>query len=215
MPTAPPTSMLYMTITTISFTTQTPVPIRSAVADTAPSNLTRAQAYGITAAALLSLFILAGIGLIILWWRRRIRFVRVPTIETEEAPTARMTRFPTAIEAPGSNRDRVLSLSFLRSEHAFPDQSPRQSFGHVVDRELGNEELNEEESMSLLESILEIYETPFPAGPGSPLPVSAFSVSSDGDERGVGNGKRATRQDSLPSLSDQRKWHARRRTAAP
>ncbi|KAK1042603.1 hypothetical protein LTR74_018506, partial [Friedmanniomyces endolithicus] len=169
--------------------------VQPASAKTAPSNLTRAQASGITVAALVCLFILAGIGLAILCWRRRIRFVLVPTIETEEVPTVPSTHFPTAF--------------------AVPDQAPRQSSEHTVDPALDNEELNEEESMSLLESIIEIYETPFLARCGSPVPISAFSVSSDGDGRAAtGHSQRATWQDSLLSSGDQRDWYGRRKTAS-
>ncbi|KAK0261936.1 hypothetical protein LTR35_017790 [Friedmanniomyces endolithicus] len=155
----------------------------------------KAQASGITVAALVCLFILAGIGLAILCWRRRIRFVLVPTIETEEVPTVPSTHFPTAF--------------------AVPDQAPRQSSEHTVDPPLDNEELNEEESMSLLESFIEIYETAFLARCGSPVPISAFSVSSDGDGRAAtGHSQRATWQDSLLSSSDQRDWYGRRKTAS-
>ncbi|KAK3670759.1 hypothetical protein LTR78_009331 [Recurvomyces mirabilis] len=195
MPTALPTSISYITITKTSSTTQTPVLVQSATAKTALRDLTRAQASGITAAALVSLFILAGIGLAVLCWRRRIRFVLVSTIETEEPPTVPPQHSPTAFEVP--------------------NQALRQSPKHIVDPDLGNEELNEEESLSLLESIMEIYETPFLAGSGSPVPVSAFSVSSDGDGRvAMGHSQRVTWQDSLPGSSDQRDWYARRNPAS-
>ncbi|KAK4570562.1 hypothetical protein LTR86_002644 [Recurvomyces mirabilis] len=195
MPTALPTSIAYITITTTSFTSQTPVLVQSTSAKAALRNLTRAQASGITAAALVSLFLFASIGLAVLCWRRRIRLVLVPTIETEEAPTVPPQHFSLAFEVP--------------------HQAPRQSPEHMVDPELGNEELNEEESLSLLESIIEIYETPFQAGCGSPVPVSAFSVSSDGDGRvATGHSQRVTWQDSSPGSSDRRDWYARRKTAS-
>ncbi|KAK4551442.1 hypothetical protein LTR86_011173 [Recurvomyces mirabilis] len=89
-----------------------------------------------------------------------------------------------------------------------PSQTSQPKSERVIAGKLNNEELdgaedlepNDAESMLLLEGILEIYETPFPAGRSSPLPatISAFSASSDGNGQvATGNGQRATWQDLI------------------
>ncbi|KAK3670780.1 hypothetical protein LTR78_009352 [Recurvomyces mirabilis] len=204
-PTPASRSASYITILITSSATPTATPGQSVPAQTSASNLTRAQASGITAAALACLLIFAGIGMVLLRWRRSIHFTRVPTLETGEVSFMQPSQPSRASEVP--------------SQTSQPN-SERGIAGGLNSEELdGADDLesNDAESMSLLEGILEIYETPFPAGRSSLVPatISAFSASSDGDGQVVtGNGQRATCQGSSTRSSNRMKWSDRRKISS-